>query len=174
MLVLLGILFFHRQHRLPALVLLVLLIGGGAIFTAKYLTRTATFIQREKSSGMDVGHVELELRGDLWLAAAQMWRENFWWGVGPAHYNYRFPEYRSERVQEQPDRAQNVYLKLLPESGTSDGIIGKLRIDVTRSPYSNIPRRHLPGIARRRIFSAATLACCVHTVENTSFKDGLD
>jgi O-antigen ligase len=123
LLVLLGILSFYRQHRLPALLLLVLLIGGGAIFTAKYLTRTATFIQREKSSGMDVGHVELELRGDLWLAAAQMWRENFWWGVGPAHYNYRFPEYRSERIQAQPDRAHNDYLNLLADWGTTGGVI---------------------------------------------------
>jgi O-antigen ligase len=123
LLALLGILFFHRQHRLPALLLLVFLIGGGAIFTAKYLTRTATFIQREKSSGMDVGHVELELRGDLWLAAAQMWHDNFWWGVGPAHYNYRFPQYRSERIQAQPDRAHNDYLNLLADWGTAGGII---------------------------------------------------
>ena len=123
LLVLLGILIFHRQHRLPALLLLVLLIGGGTIFTAKYLTRTATFIQRQKTSGMDIGHVELELRSDLWLAARQMWHENFWWGVGPAHYNYRFPEYRTERVQLQPDRAHNDYLNLLADWGTAGGII---------------------------------------------------
>jgi O-antigen ligase len=122
LLALLGILIFHRQHRLPALLLLVLLIGG-VIFTAKYLTRTATFIQREKSSGMDVGHVELELRSDLWLAAAEMWRDNFWWGTGPAHYNYRFPEYRTERIQAQPDRAHNDYLNLLADWGTTGGIV---------------------------------------------------
>jgi O-antigen ligase len=123
LLALLGILIFHRQHRLPALLLLILLIGGGAIFTAKYLTRTATFIQRQKTSGMDIGHVDLELRSDLWLAARQMWRENFWWGVGPAHYNYRFPEYRTERIQMTPDRAHNDYLNLLADWGATGGII---------------------------------------------------
>ncbi len=55
LLVLLGILICHRQHRLPAFLLLVVLIGGGAIFTNKYLTQTATFVQRQKSDGMDVG-----------------------------------------------------------------------------------------------------------------------
>ncbi|MDD5138816.1 MAG: O-antigen ligase family protein [Verrucomicrobiales bacterium] len=123
LLALLGILICHRQHQLPAFLLLVFLIGGGAVFTAKYLTRTATFVQRDKSSGMDIKHVELELRSDLWVAAAQMWRENFWWGAGPAHYNYRYPAYRTERIQLQPDRAHNDYLNLLADWGTAGGII---------------------------------------------------
>ena len=32
LLALLGILIFHRQHRLPAFLLLVVLLGGGVIF----------------------------------------------------------------------------------------------------------------------------------------------
>ena len=175
LLVLLGILFFHRQHRLPALVLLVLLIGGGAIFTAKYLTRTATFIQREKSSGMDVGHVDLELRSDLWLAAAQMWRENFWWGVGPAHYNYRFPEYRSERIQAQPDRAHNDYLNLLADWGTAGGIIVLAGMAIfgvgllqTRK-HVRRPENHFgSGMSNRLAFflgaAAGLLALAVHSI----------
>lgn len=123
LLALLGGLICYRQHRLPAFLLLVFLIGGGALFTVKYLTQTATFLQREKGSGMNIKHVELDLRSDLWQAAGQMWRDNFWWGVGPAHYNYRFPAYRTERVQLQPDRAHNDYLNLLADWGATGGLI---------------------------------------------------
>jgi tetratricopeptide (TPR) repeat protein len=59
----------------------------------------------------------------MWTAAEQMWRDHFWWGVGPAHYNYRFREYRPERVQLQPDRAHNDYLNLLADWGATGGVI---------------------------------------------------
>ena len=59
----------------------------------------------------------------MWTAAEQMWLDHFWWGVGPAHYNYRFREYRPERVQLQPDRAHNDYLNLLADWGAAGGII---------------------------------------------------
>jgi O-antigen ligase len=123
LLVLLGILIFHRQHRLPAFLLLVVLLGGGAIVFTKYLTRTTTYLQRAKDSGMSVSHVELNRRGDLWLAAAQMWRDNFWLGAGPAHYDYRYREYRTERVQLRPGHAHNDYLNLLADWGATGGII---------------------------------------------------
>ena len=63
------------------------------------------------------------MRRDMWLAAGQMWRDHFWWGVGPAHYDYRFREYRPERIQMQPDRAHNDYLNLLADWGTAGGLI---------------------------------------------------
>ena len=122
LLALLGVLISSRQHQLPAFLLLVFLIGGGGVFTVKYLTTTPTFVQRDKTSGMDIKHVELELRSDLWVAAVQIWRDNFWWGAGPAHYNYRFPAYRTERFQMQPDRAHNDYLNLLADWGATGGI----------------------------------------------------
>ena len=121
LLTLLGILMCQRQHQVPAFLLLLVLLGGGGIFTMKYLTQTETFVQRDKSSGMDIKHIELELRGDLWLTALQMWRENPVWGVGPAHFNYRFPAYRPVRIQMQPDRAHNDYLNLLADWGAVGG-----------------------------------------------------
>jgi hypothetical protein len=57
------------------------------------------------------------------MAAEQMWRDHFWWGVGPAHYDYRFREYRPESVQMSPDRAHNDYLNLLADWGAAGGII---------------------------------------------------
>ena len=112
----------HRQHRIPALLLLIFLIGGGAWFTKAYLGKTLSYISRMEET-MNKGQVELNLRRDMWTAAEQMWLHHFWWGVGPAHYNYRFREYRSERVQRQPDRAHNDYLNLLADWGTVGGVI---------------------------------------------------
>ena len=40
LLALLAILIFHRNHRLPALLLLVVLAGGGTVFVTKYLSKT--------------------------------------------------------------------------------------------------------------------------------------
>lgn len=122
LLALLGILTFHRQHRIPALLLLIVLLGGGTIFATKYLTKTATYAQRVDET-LNNGRVDIDFRRDMWLAAAQMWRDNFWWGAGPAHYDYRFRQYRSEHVQMRPDRAHNDYLNLLADWGTAGGII---------------------------------------------------
>jgi O-antigen ligase len=165
LLVLLGILICHRQHRLPAFLLLVVLIGGGAIFANKYLVRTATFVQREKSGGMNINQVALELRGDLWLAAAQMWHDNFWWGVGPAHYNYRYPAYRTERVQMQPDRAHNDYLNLLADWGTTGGAITLAGMTVfvaglwqTRRHVRRVEKEFKSGHSNRLAFYVGGLA----------------
>jgi len=122
LLALLGILIFHRYHRIPALVLLVVLIGGGAFFVENYFSKTFTYIHRIEGT-VGVGRVDLNLRRDMWSAAEGMWLDNFWWGVGPAHYDYRFRQYRAERVQARPDRAHNDYLNLLADWGTVGGII---------------------------------------------------
>jgi O-antigen ligase len=90
LLVLLGILVFHRNHRLPALLLLVILAGGGTVFVTNYLSKTLSYMRRVGAPG-ETAELNLEVRLDIWTAAEQMWRDHFWWGVGPAHYDYRFP-----------------------------------------------------------------------------------
>ena len=122
LLALLVILIFHRNHRIPALLLLVVLAGGGSFFVKNYLAKSLTYMNRVEEP-MEAGHDALDFRRDMWGAAEQMWRDNFWWGVGPAHYDYRFRQYRSERVQARPDRAHNDYLNLLADWGTAGGII---------------------------------------------------
>jgi O-antigen ligase len=119
---LLGILIFHRPHRVPALLLLAILLGGGTIFVTKYLVKTTSYIERADTT-MNNGRISLDFRSDMWKAAAQMWRDHFWFGVGPAHYDYRFREYRSAHVQMRPDRAHNDYLNLLADWGAAGGII---------------------------------------------------
>ncbi len=121
-LVLLVILIFHRNHRIPALLLLVVMVGGGTVFVKNYLSKSVTYMNRVEQP-LESGHDALDYRRDMWGAAEQMWRDNFWWGVGPAHYDYRFRQYRTERVQRDPDRAHNDYLNLLADWGTVGGII---------------------------------------------------
>jgi O-antigen ligase len=122
LLVLLGTLIFHRNHRLPAFLLLVILAGGGTVFVTNYLSKTLSYIRRVGTPG-EAGELNLAVRLDIWTAAEQMWRDHFWWGVGPAHYDYRFREYRPESVQMSPDRAHNDYLNLLADWGAAGGII---------------------------------------------------
>ena len=124
LLVLLGILISNRQHRVPAVFLLVALVGGG-IFCVKHLQYNPTYVQRVSRvlEDQNASNDNLDMRRDLWVAAVQMWRDNFWWGAGPGHFNYRFPAYRPGRIQMQPDHAHNDYLDLLADWGTTGGII---------------------------------------------------
>ena len=59
----------------------------------------------------------------MWGAAVRMWQDHFWWGVGPALYDYRFREYRPESLQTRPDRVHNDYLNLLADWGAAGGVI---------------------------------------------------
>jgi O-antigen ligase len=122
LLALLLILVCHRNHRIPALLLLVALISGGAFFVTNFLAKTPTYIQRvEKTDTND--QLDWAVRRDMWSAAARMWQDHFWWGVGPAHFDYRFPEYRPESLQMRPGHAHNDYLNLLADWGAVGGII---------------------------------------------------
>ena len=116
------VLLGHRNHRIPALVLLAILLGGGAVTAKKLLPRTVSYFQRVEGT-FNNGQVKLDARGDMWRAAEQMWLDHFWQGVGPGHYNYRFREYRPATLQEQPDRVHNDYLNLLADWGALGGII---------------------------------------------------
>ncbi len=122
LLALLGILVGHRNHRWGALTVLVILIGGGAFFSAHYLSKSVSYMTHVKSP--DAGGIrDLDLRLDLWRAGESMWQDNFWWGVGPGHFDYRFRQYRPETVQARPDRAHNDYVNLLADWGTTGGVI---------------------------------------------------
>ncbi len=123
LLVLLGTLMFHRNHRLPALLLLVVLAVGGTVFVTSYLSKTLSYIRRVETSLQDRPENILDLRRGMWTAAEQMWRDHFWWGVGPAHYDYCFREYRPENIQASPDRTHNDYLNLLADWGAAGEII---------------------------------------------------
>ena len=177
LLALLGIFLGNRHHRLPALMLAVVLLAGGGFFFTKYLTHTGSYMQRmgrvldNQSAAVDY----LDMRRDLWVVAIQMWRDNFWWGAGPAHFNYRYPAYRPARIQMQPDRAHNDYLNLLADWGTTGGIITLAGMAVfvaglwrTRNHVRRIEKEFKSGHSNRFAFfigaAAGLLALAVHSV----------
>ena len=169
-----GYLLFSRQHRLPAILLLLFLLAGGTFFATKFLTKTFTYAQRTQEAA-NGGGIQYNMRGDLWRAAVQMWQDNFWWGAGPAHYNYRFPAYRSQSVQMQPDRAHNDYLNLLADWGAAGGIIALTGMAVfaaglwqSRKSVRRLEKEFKSANSNRFAFyvgaSAALLALAAHSV----------
>jgi O-antigen ligase len=113
MLLFFGALLMHRKYRLPALVLLLVLLGAGAYLLPKSFPVRARLMPIFQG----VGRIETDSRYMLWRAAAQVWHENVWWGVGPAHYDYRFRQFRPVEVQLRPGWAHNDYLNALAEWG---------------------------------------------------------
>lgn len=164
----------HRKHRLPAFLFLLALAAVGTVFVTKYLSHTISYMQRvepleQNSPG------ELKSRFELWQAAERMWADHFWFGVGPAHYDYRFRQYRPELVQARPDRAHNDYLNLLADWGTVGGIIvaaGMVTfawgLAKTWKPVRPDERELGRGMSNRFAFllggSAALLALAVHSM----------
>ena len=121
---LLGFLLCHQNHRVRALLVLLVLLAGGGFFTAHYLSQNVAFMRRvAKPDANGPGVVDTAARLQMWGPAVQMWRDNFWWGVGPGHYDYRFREYRPEGIQQRPDHAHNDYLELFADWGATGAVI---------------------------------------------------
>jgi O-antigen ligase len=108
-----GVLLFHRAYRLPSLVLLVVILGAGAY----YLPKSYPIRARVLPMLAGEGGIETDCRVLLWQSAIRVWQENPWWGVGPAHYDYRFRQFRPAPVQLRPGWAHNDYLNALAEWG---------------------------------------------------------
>jgi O-antigen ligase len=173
LLALLSVLAGHRNRRLPALALLLILVVGGTIFAGKY-SATITNDQ-EPSKAKAALQRDWSVRRDMWCAALQMWRDHFWCGVGPAHYDYRFRQYRPESMQMRPDRAHNDYLNLLADWGTVGGVIVLAGMVVFGAGLSKTMKYVRPpendftrGMGNRFAFflgaSAGLLALAVHSL----------
>ena len=112
-----GLLATHRNYRMPALVLVAVVVSGCAFFVA----RTDFFQQRFRALYAQATG-ETDVRYELWGATVRMWQDHFWWGVGPGHFDYRFRSYRPAGVQLRPDRAHNEYLNTLADWGSAGAL----------------------------------------------------
>jgi O-antigen ligase len=111
------ILSLYRAHRLAAFLALIFIIAGAAYLVPK----SQFFHQRARQLvNTNTGQIDDDTRFDIWRSAFQMWRENPWWGVGPAHFDRQFRRFRPENIQMQPERAHNDILNTL----TDWGIVG--------------------------------------------------
>ncbi len=113
MLLFFAALLFRRKYRLPSLMLLAAVLVAGAYFLPVSFPVQVRF----KSLFEPAGPIEEDTRFILWRSAIQVWQENPWWGVGPAHYDYRFRQFRPGEVQLRPGWAHNDYLNGLAEWG---------------------------------------------------------
>jgi hypothetical protein len=113
MLLFFGVLLLRRTYRLPSFVFLVIIVAAGLYF----LPRSYPVQARLKPVFTGTGRVEDDTRFHLWRSAIQVWQQNPWWGTGPAHYDYRFRQFRPGEVQMRPGWAHNDYLNALAEWG---------------------------------------------------------
>jgi tetratricopeptide (TPR) repeat protein len=98
--------------RIPALVGLGFVLVAGSVF----LARSGKAWQRLTDVAA-VGKPDSGDRLPLWKPAIRMWKDNPWVGVGPGHYDVRFPQYRDHQIQVNPGYAHNEYLNLLADFG---------------------------------------------------------
>ncbi|MCU0787663.1 MAG: O-antigen ligase family protein [Verrucomicrobia bacterium] len=118
--VLFVVLVFKPRYRWPAVAALSIVVLLGAVFFNQNL-----FSKYRLARIFDHGALNTELRSALWEPALEMWQENVWFGVGPAHYDYRFRQFRPAEVQARPERAHNDYVNTLADWGiVGAGLVG--------------------------------------------------
>ncbi len=109
----------QRGYRMQAVLLLVTLVIIGAVFFYK------ASLSKNRNDSLSVAVQMEDIRFKLWAPAMAMWHDHFWWGVGPAHFDYRFREYRpaDDQLQIRPDRVHNDYLNTLVDWGLVGGVL---------------------------------------------------
>lgn len=108
-----SLLIRRRQYRLPVLIIFALLATGGAAFYVKNQQSQKRVMKMFSGGTIDDAHFR------FWLLepTLRMWQDHPWLGVGPGHYDYRFPAYRPMEVQGRPGRAHSDYLNTLADWG---------------------------------------------------------
>jgi O-antigen ligase len=112
-----GVLLFQRDYRRPSIVMLVLLIGAGAMFLQKAKQSHYRF------EGLFRDGKLADVRFSLWQPAYAMWQDHFWTGTGPGHFDHRWREYRPETVQLRAQYVHNDYLNTLADWGLIGGLL---------------------------------------------------
>ncbi|MEI7729287.1 MAG: O-antigen ligase family protein [Verrucomicrobiota bacterium] len=111
------LLIFGTRNIRARLIILVILLGltVGGYYSIKQAHRV---VQRRVGEAMNMGH-DRDLRYRIWPAAAELWLNQPWWGVGPAHFDHRFPPYRDpvNRMQARPVYVHNDFLNTLTDYG---------------------------------------------------------
>lgn len=107
------LLLTRRGYRIQSALALVVLVFAALLLIPK----TGNVRDRTGHLFTEKGYVE-DSRFELWRPTIQMWRDNFWFGVGPGEFDHRFREYRPENIQLRPGHAHNDFLNTLADFGT--------------------------------------------------------
>jgi O-antigen ligase len=109
------VLLFHRSYRLPAFMLLTVVVVG-----LLFLWPKSFFVQARLRAVMtQEGRVNDDARFAVWEPAVRVWQDDPWWGVGPAQFDFRFRAHRPESLQLRPERVHNDYLNTLVDYGVA-------------------------------------------------------
>ncbi len=112
MLALIFLLVRQKPFRMPALIMLAVLLLGSFVVVSQVTLAQKRF---ENLQSVVVGE---DARVLLWQSAEEMWRDHLWVGVGPGHYDAVFPQYRPDILQQRkPYFAHNEYLNTLADYG---------------------------------------------------------
>jgi O-antigen ligase len=119
LLVLFVLLFRQRGYRWQILILLAALVAVGAFFLR------AERLSQERKTRLAEASAATDFRIRILSPATEIWKDNLVWGVGPAHFDYRFRQYRppSDQMQGRPDRVHNDYLNTLVDWGLVGGVL---------------------------------------------------
>ncbi len=112
-----ALLIRRPGFRIPAFLFLAVLLAFGVWFVG-----TSQFSKQRIVNSFAAGKLE-DIRFQLWQPAIQMWQDHFWTGVGPAHFDHRFPAYRPTLVQARPNRVHNDFLNTLADWGTAGALL---------------------------------------------------
>jgi O-antigen ligase len=107
----------QKDYRWQGLALAAVLAAGGIVVGSKTQMVLARLEQTFPGKKAD------DMRLATLRAGEEMWRDHFWWGVGPGHFAYRFRQYRPAILQMQPDRVYDEYLNVLADWGTAGGVL---------------------------------------------------
>jgi O-antigen ligase len=117
--VLFGFLLRQRGYRL-AVAISAVAIAIAIVLSLKHAENVQTRFRLALKPGQ---LQDIRTRPHLWGAAFRMWRDHPWVGVGPGHFDIRFPAYRPLSIQSRPFWVHNDYLNLLVDWGLVGGAI---------------------------------------------------
>ncbi len=121
---LIGVLGWRRQFRRRGLLVAGIVAGVAGLFFV-----TSEFAQARVDGAGKPGTMEhVGSRIELWGAAAKVWQEEKLLGVGPGHFDHRFPAHRPVRLQSRPVRVHNDYLNTLVDWGLAGMLLAGLML----------------------------------------------
>lgn len=115
-----------RRGRWLAVGLLVVVCAGSYLFAQ----RVPQVVERLSIQRSTNAPHEMRTRLWIWQSGWAMWREQPWFGVGPGHFDHRFPEYRVRLAHHRPGRAHNDYLNVLADWGVMGAAILTLTLAI--------------------------------------------